>query len=70
MSWTQDDLDRIDEALATGATTVRHGDKTVTYRTVDELLKVRERVERYLNKNRRPLRGYIACRTGYETGEV
>lgn len=42
MPFTQTDLDAVNAALASGELTVRAADgKTVTYRTVDELLKAR-----------------------------
>lgn len=40
-SWTLSDLHAIEKAIATGALTVRYSDKTVTYRSIDELLKAR-----------------------------
>lgn len=65
MSWTVEDLEKIDEALKSGALTIRHGDKTITYRSTDDLLKLRERILRYLERTKRPLRGYIAFKQGY-----
>ena len=69
MPWTDAELqaflDKLDEAIATGAMTVKHGDKAVTYRSVKEMLEARERLQRRLNKAKRKDRGYIACKTGY-----
>ncbi|BCQ60753.1 hypothetical protein PBOI14_25030 [Pseudomonas sp. Boi14] len=39
MSFTQKHLDAIEGAIARGEKTVRYGDRTVEYRTVDELLR-------------------------------
>ena len=38
MAWTQQQLDAIEGAIASGELTVRFGDRTVTYRSMDELL--------------------------------
>jgi hypothetical protein len=62
--WTQEDLDRIDEAIATGALSVRHGDKVITYRSIEDLLKVRERIQRALTRGRWPSRSYVALGSG------
>ena len=34
-------LEALSEAIATGELTVRHGDRLVTYRTIDELIKAK-----------------------------
>ncbi|MDP9533974.1 hypothetical protein BS643_12710 [Pseudomonas protegens] len=44
MSFTQKHLDAIEAAIARGEKTVRYGDRTVEYRTVDELLRAREEI--------------------------
>lgn len=36
---TQERLDALEEAIASGSLSVRHGDKSVQYRSMDELLK-------------------------------
>lgn len=41
MAWTQADIDALDAALASGRKTVQYGDKSTTYQSVDEMLKVR-----------------------------
>ncbi|MCC6389136.1 MAG: hypothetical protein IT167_00940 [Bryobacterales bacterium] len=41
MAWTQAHLDAIEAAIASGELTVRFGDRTVTYRSMDELLQAR-----------------------------
>jgi hypothetical protein len=40
MAWTQQDLDALSEAIASGATTVAYEGKTVTYRSLDDLLRL------------------------------
>ena len=42
MAWTQDQLDAIEAAIASGELTVRFGDRMVTYRSMDELLRARD----------------------------
>lgn len=41
MSWTQSDVDAIDTAIKNATLSVRLGDKTVQYRSMDDLLKAR-----------------------------
>jgi len=41
MAWTQSQLDALDVAISKGTRTVSYGDKTVTYHTLDEMLKLR-----------------------------
>jgi hypothetical protein len=41
VAWTQQQLDAIEAAIAGGELTVRFGDRTVTYRSMDELLQAR-----------------------------
>lgn len=41
MPVSQDDIDALNAALASGERLVRHGEKTVEYRSVDEILKAR-----------------------------
>lgn len=44
MAFTSADLDAIDRAIASGELTVRNGESLVTYRSMDELLKARDKV--------------------------
>jgi hypothetical protein len=41
VAWTQQQLDAIEAAIASGELTVRFGDRTVTYRSMEELLQAR-----------------------------
>ncbi len=41
MPWIPQQLDAIEAAIASGELTVRFGDRTVTYRSMDELLQAR-----------------------------
>ena len=44
MSFNQKHLDAVEAAIARGEKVVRYTDRTVEYRTVDELLKAREEI--------------------------
>ena len=44
MSFTKKHLDAVEAAIARGEKTVRYTDRTVEYRTIDELLKAREEI--------------------------
>jgi hypothetical protein len=44
MSFTQKHLEAVEAAIARGEKTVRYTDRTVEYRTVDELLTAREQI--------------------------
>ncbi len=44
MAFTQDDVVRIERALAKGERVVRFADRTVEYRTVQELIEARDRM--------------------------
>lgn len=44
MAFTQSDLDAIDAAIASGELTVSHNGRTVTYRSMDDLIKARDRI--------------------------
>lgn len=42
MAYTQKHLDAVEQAIARGEKVVRYTDRTVEYRTVDELIKARD----------------------------
>jgi hypothetical protein len=41
MAWTQAHLDAVEAAIASGELTVHFGDRTVTYRSMDDLFRAR-----------------------------
>ncbi len=45
MPWTQAQLDAIESAIASGELTVHFGDRTVTYRSMDDLVKARSMIK-------------------------
>jgi hypothetical protein len=48
MSWTTSDLTAIERAIASGALRVKFSDRDVQYRSIDELLKARETIQKTL----------------------
>ena len=45
MAWTQTQLDALNDAIAAGVTTVSHNGKTVTYRSLAEMMDLRNRMQ-------------------------
>ena len=41
-SWTLEQLHALEKALAEGVLTVKYSDKLITYRSLDEMLRLRE----------------------------
>jgi hypothetical protein len=54
MSFTPKHLEAVEAAIARGEKTVRYTDRTVEYRTVDELLKAREEIRTSLASSGKP----------------
>lgn len=48
MAFTQDQLTALDEAIALGSLTVKYADKEVTYRSLNEMLTIRDLIQRSL----------------------
>lgn len=42
MAFSIEDLEALDRSIALGATTVQYSDRTVTYRSLNDMLRVRE----------------------------
>lgn len=49
MAVTQADIDALTSAIASGERQVTHGGRTVTYRSIDDLIKARDTLQRELN---------------------
>ena len=45
MAYTQADLDALQQAIATGANRVRFGDKDTSFRTLDEMLRLEDKIK-------------------------
>lgn len=54
--FTTDDLAAVNKAIANGTSEVRYKDRTVKYRSLDELIKVKSMMMRELNLATRPNR--------------
>lgn len=50
MSFTLKHLEAIERAIARGEKTVRYSDRTVEYRSIDELLKARDEIRTSLSQ--------------------
>jgi hypothetical protein len=47
-NWTEEDLARLERAIASGHLSVRYGDQSVNYQSIDAMLKVRDMMRRAL----------------------
>lgn len=64
MAYTEDDIEKLETAIASGHSSVSYKDRTVDYRSVDEM-------ERILRKMKREVRGESASRRNnpqYDSG--
>lgn len=59
MAITQQDIDKIDRAIAKGERIVRFADRTVEYRSVDELIKAKNALLAELSKATSPRRARV-----------
>lgn len=48
--YSQAQLDALDEAIASGALTVKYADKEVTYRSLNDMLRIRELMAKSLGQ--------------------
>lgn len=55
-AFTQENLDKLEEALVKGIKRVEYLDKEVEYRSVDEMLKIRDLMRRCLGLTLEPCR--------------
>lgn len=51
MAWSQSDYDALNAAIAQGATSVRYGDRQITYRSLAEMLQLRQQMAGELGLN-------------------
>lgn len=63
MAYTQDDLDRIDDAIAKGVRRVTYKDRTIEYASIDDLRKARDHIASKLSKRKRRAYG-VYVRSG------
>jgi hypothetical protein len=55
-NFTDEQLKKLEAAIATGATTVKYSDKTVEYRSLSEMLQIRDIMRKAL--------GYVSGQSG------
>lgn len=51
MAWTQSQLDALEAAIANGTTLVAYGDKRVQYRSLDEMIRIRDLIKKDLSSS-------------------
>ncbi|MGY4027857.1 phage head-tail joining protein [Aeromonas rivuli] len=65
MAFTQDDVNALDEAIASGELTVRIDGREVQYRSIDDLLKAKRHIVRLMARRAgarsSPLAGVRTC---------
>ena len=57
MAYTDSDLQALERAIATGERMVQFADRSVEYRSIDELIRARDEVRRSIAPQRAPLSG-------------
>jgi len=64
---TQQEIDDLEDALRSGAKTVKHGDKLIGYREIAEMREELARMKRRAKgaAGRRPTRAKVRCSRGY-----
>jgi len=50
MAWTSAQLAALEDAIAQGATKVKYGDKEISYRSIEEMLRVRDKIRKELGQ--------------------
>lgn len=67
MAFTQQQLDKLEDAIAQGVLEVQYQDKKVTYRSLDEMMRVRDRIRESLGKaSTKSNRTYFKTSKGFE----
>lgn len=65
MAFTSVDLAAIQSAIAKGELIVEFGDRKVTYRSIDDLLKAEERISAALSTGTRSKQSFGSSRKGF-----
>lgn len=66
MAWTQSELDALNSAIANGVTEVRFNDRTVRYRSLDEMMRARRAMIQELGLTTKPRRVFPAVSRGLD----
>jgi len=69
MAFTQENLTAIDKAIAEGTLEVQYGDKRVKYRSLDEMLKIRDIIRNDLGITAPRVRKYGQFNAGFYPDE-
>lgn len=64
MAYTADDLGPIERAIASGNLRVRYADREVQYRTLDEMIRIRDLIRGEIDPAKRQTRRYGAFSSG------
>jgi len=67
MGWTQTQLDALEDAISKGVRTVKYEDKEVEYRSLEDMLKLRDLMRRALGLTGKPSRIYPTTDKGLES---
>jgi hypothetical protein len=66
MKYTKEQYSKLKDAISTGVLTVHYGDKTITYRSLSDMLKLLEIMKQELVPERVPRRRrYVEFNRGY-----
>ena len=65
MAFTSAQLTALEKAYASGALEVKHGDKTIKYRSGEEMLAALMKLRRELASPKKKMSGRIAPKTGF-----
>lgn len=67
MAWTESELIILEKAIATGATSVQYADKKVEYRSLSEMMQIRDNIRKELGLDstvNNPRRAYASFDKG------
>lgn len=64
MAYTADDLNALDRAIVSGSLRVRYADREVQYRTLDEMIRIRDLIRGELDPATRNTRRYGVFSSG------
>ena len=64
MAWTQAELDSLEEAIAKGYLRVQYQDRVVWYRTLDEMLQIRNEMRKALGQVKKGDRFFVKTAKG------
>lgn len=64
MAWTDADLTKVRKAIASGALTIRYADRTVTYRSLEDLRSIEREIATALGQPTTPRRRLAETKDG------